>query len=715
MVITYCFLVSMIIDDYLEYDFLFSGHLMEVTFNSDLNSFDDFIDELITFSRVNDINISQYTYLNDNTIHIYDTNPMYDSRLNMISGSYPGAQEYLTNIKSDNDESVAGLIAYYKASEIRIYNFDSIKNVGLDSTFFINRISNKTSDALINKFSRFTTIEISEFTQHKLKFILFLFIKHKTMFSLIIALHVVLLIVTSFYLLHRKNDIIIKDLWGYNKKSVFIPLFSDVYLYSSITVVLYIAITSMISLVNGYAHFILLYVHIYLISSIVILILLSATFLMSIILVNRMLKSNKSLKGQLPFKLIRNTSFVVKTLVLYFIVITMLSSSQYITYLENSLSNLDHWSKAKNVYKVCLFVPSTLANNLEYSNILNKKLERFYQSKKDDIFLMDSTQFMPIDTVNNDILYSYSFDEEGENALYSPAGRSVTIDYNYLKLNKIEFLNDMTIDDVIDHSENTLNLLVPEKLKQYKNKIIKNYTDYANFQKVEVYNIYANALGTKIKQIDDVNTKINIIYTKNNQNYFTYNKDTGNAKNEINDPIAILYKGDFHNSYLAAMMTSSAFIIDDDPGMAFNNLSKELDLYDLHEINQVQSVYKDMLKILNLLKNHLTVEVIALIVSSILLLTVIVLLVYSHFKSNAKEIIIKSIFGYSVISINSKLILSSISANTLLTLILLLSTSNAVVIVISLLITSLEIILIYLLSRLILKSNTSFYLKGDNL
>ena len=85
--------------------------------------------------------------------------------------------------------------------------------------------------------------------------------------------------------------------------------------------------------------------------------------------------------------------------------------------------------------------------------------------------------------------------------------RSVTIDYNYLKLNKIEFLNDMTIDDVIDHSENTLNLLVPEKLKQYKNKIIKNYTDYANFQKVEVYNIYANALGTKIKQIDDVNTK----------------------------------------------------------------------------------------------------------------------------------------------------------------------------------------------------------------
>ena len=163
------------------------------------------------------------------------------------------------------------------------------------------------------------------------------------------------------------------------------------------------------------------------------------------------------------------------------------------------------------------------------------------------------------------------------------------------------------------------------------------------------------------------------------------------------------------------MMTSSAFIIDDDPGMAFNNLSKELDLYDLHEINQVQSVYKDMLKILNLLKNHLTVEVIALIVSSILLLTVIVLLVYSHFKSNAKEIIIKSIFGYSVISINSKLILSSISANTLLTLILLLSTSNAVVIVISLLITSLEIILIYLLSRLILRSNTSFYLKGDNL
>ena len=37
---------------------------------------------------------------------------------------------------------------------------------------------------------------------------------------------------------------------------------------------------------------------------------------------------------------------------------------------------------------------------------------------------------------------------------------------------------------------------------------------------------------------------INIIYVKSNQSYFTYDSDTGNDKNQIIDPIAVIYTVD---------------------------------------------------------------------------------------------------------------------------------------------------------------------------
>lgn len=36
---------------------------------------------------------------------------------------------------------------------------------------------------------------------------------------------------------------------------------------------------------------------------------------------------------------------------------------------------------------------------------------------------------------------------------------------------------------------------------------------------------------------------IHIIYVKTNQSYFTYDSDTGNGKNQIIDPIAVIYTG----------------------------------------------------------------------------------------------------------------------------------------------------------------------------
>ena len=46
---------------------------------------------------------------------------------------------------------------------------------------------------------------------------------------------------------------------------------------------------------------------------------------------------------------------------------------------------------------------------------------------------------------------------------------------------------------------------------------------------------------------------INIIYVKSNQSYFTYDSDTGNDKNQIIDPIAVIYTGGVDSSCIASM------------------------------------------------------------------------------------------------------------------------------------------------------------------
>ena len=46
---------------------------------------------------------------------------------------------------------------------------------------------------------------------------------------------------------------------------------------------------------------------------------------------------------------------------------------------------------------------------------------------------------------------------------------------------------------------------------------------------------------------------IHIIYVKSNQSYFTYDSDTGNDKNQIIDPIAVIYTGGVDSSCIASM------------------------------------------------------------------------------------------------------------------------------------------------------------------
>ena len=95
--------------------------------------------------------------------------------------------------------------------------------------------------------------------------------------------------------------------------------------------------------------------------------------------------------------------------------------------------------------------------------------------------------------------------------------RSITVNNNYLKDNPIYDVNNERVN-ITDNSSDTATLLVLEDLKKYENDIVKEYE---------------NKIGDKTK-------KINIIYIKKDQQYFTYNLHVASKKNYILKDIPVV-------------------------------------------------------------------------------------------------------------------------------------------------------------------------------
>ncbi len=90
---------------------------------------------------------------------------------------------------------------------------------------------------------------------------------------------------------------------------------------------------------------------------------------------------------------------------------------------------------------------------------------------------MKSNNFNVVNYVDNKPIYSYKYNVNDKKEIYSPQGRSVTINRNYLNVNPIKTINGENVTSQIDDSKNTLNVLVPIKFKRWKKQLwnlIKN-------------------------------------------------------------------------------------------------------------------------------------------------------------------------------------------------------------------------------------------------
>ncbi|OAX50895.1 DUF1430 domain-containing protein [Paenibacillus sp. AD87] len=672
------------------------------------------INSLISFSREKNINISQYKFLSENQLNIYSTNIMQDSKLKLKSGQISLEKGvFLTNNSNEDTTGQIGQIHFPLSTwDLRIYNIDDVKNVGLGEEFYIRGASNDTIKAFIEEFSIYGTISKTNVEISNLSLI--------NINLLVVTLFSVFLfgIGLFYYLSLIRKTIAVKILWGFSTWRTLISISNMFFKFSLYLLLIFIGgiIASVIIFEQQY--FLVGFLLFFLINNILVMFFLFLFVYLGLRVVQKLDEKMYSLRGKLPYEKIQWASAVLKTVVSVVLFVVMSTALTNMNELNTKLRALDYWNQSLNVFRVQLGVlGKNITNDLAAERDLNNRLFAFYKDVElsNQAFLINSENFRNTGyQKEGEPVYQYTINTTNDE-LYSPYGRRVIINMNYLRVNPIASSDGKDIINKIESEEDVLNILVPEQFKQIENKITSTYREWFYFQKVHVSNIYNEELGYPINDKSIKDLKINIVYVKNDQEYFTFNSQTGDKENKILDPIAIIYNDSLDTSNMGAYATTSLFFEDLSQGSAYNNILPSISKTNVHEINNVVSVYNEAHDEVVNRKWVLFQQIIGFFISVILSIILVASFAWAYYSSNIYRISIKYLFGHSNWAINRDVILTIFASNVIAGIIVFLLYNKVIILTMVCIVLIIDLFIIRLLSSSFRKGKMNKILKGDHI
>ncbi|EPY2296266.1 hypothetical protein ACXATC_003958 [Clostridium sporogenes] len=677
-------------------------------------NYDEFLKVVTNLSYKLNINISQYVNSSENSLYIFSTNPKSDKKISLIKGNFSNvnSEQYTSN--KFESKNIGTLKIPSDVLYIRIYDFDQIKNWGLGKDFIISNINKKDYSKLISSFEQFGKVKIKNQTPNIFYGSLF---SNPSLIIILIISGLLLLCSITYYLINSKKRLSIQEIFGFNNflniyklisPIILISTFVDIFILGGISIYIYLQKGNM---------FILEFI---IVSIIILIIVLTLTFLYSIFISNILIKTIK-LKDVLRGKgektglnqLIYLTKLIICIAVIF---VSVLLNSQY-TILNNKLNSLQYWNKTKNINRIAI---SSLANldDLKAGRIQNDKLKKLYKKleKNKQAFIIDASNYTLLD--NN--TYAYSNNIKSGNFEYGSNGKSITIDRNYLKQNQIKtYSSEKNINYLINTNPNVLNILVPYKYKNLEKQIYDSYLDSFYFNKIEVDNLYNKELQLPLNKTTKSDLKINIIYVNNNQKYFTYSQDLGNSKNNncIIDPIAIIYTDNMDSSFICAWMTHNLYFVDKSNGQAYSNILKYLKETNTQNIVQkfVISIYSEVNSEIIKLQNKINDLIFIIFIFFIVILFFSLTCTSLFYKNNSYKIYLKTLLGYSIIDINSRIIYLMVLLNTIAILINVFINIKSItlILLIGSIIILFDIFLVSIFSFYLNKQNINKIIKGE--
>lgn len=599
----------------------------------------EFLNKIKKISEENDIEIAQYSFLSSNKVDIYST----------MKEKYKEGL-FIPNIIYNRD--------------IKVHDFEKISDVGFKNLLYIDTKDKGIIKSISEELKDDYEVQYLESVFKDNKILFTMIFDYMDINSLpILATFIFLFIIALFFYYSRIGEkFVICRLWGYTYIQTYYIL--NKFLYKPLFLTIILNGLAISGITYRFSFFNLLPEVLFemMAFNIVIILLL---FFLSIALFYFTAVDDSSRKERMSKIVI--ISYVSRVLLLLLIVFFGENIFNQKQELDKKFDSLAAWNDTKNLFNLQETYSPFYHDNLASENVLNDKILKVYKdlSDLDKVFIIKTLNFERPDITaeNEDYDYNYLLDVKNEEDIYSPHGKNIVVDKNYIERHTIKFAGKGNIVHMIDDNDDVLNVLMPLKYKSHKKIIENSFKEWFYFQKVKVTNKYKKASNQKKvkKNYDDL--KVNIIYVENNQRYFTYNPYSGDSMNTIEDPIITVYTENIDNSYLASCLGSYMFVESKDEYSALEEISSITQKYNVNELNSISSVYDRKGEEINDLEDRINQLRLNTIIIFLLLIMFMIVITYSYFKAFFPVIIIKSLHGYEFTYIYKYLILANLFIN----------------------------------------------------
>ncbi|MDR1018699.1 MAG: DUF1430 domain-containing protein [Lachnospiraceae bacterium] len=609
--------------------------------NDYVTSKNEVINKIVKFSKDNNLEIAQYSFLNSDKIDIYTT-------------------------KKKEYKNIVFVPTIIFNREIKVHSFKEILNVGFKGELLISSKDKSTLKQFVELLKDDCTLSYEDTNSNNYNFSFVSFFsdnKNNSFFILSFFVFAFVLTLYFYYSISKKRYLIYK-LWGYSNIRIYYMLNKPIYISLLLTIIVGNVLMSLVIYRNIFSP-ITLKIFTIMIKLNVISFLLICLLSIPLFFLFSSITNSRRIKG---LKKVMIISYIARILALLLVIFLANQFFVQKEILREKSDSLKAWKNTQNLYN--LFAGFSPKENLVKEDVLNKKFFEEYKELKNL-----NKEFM-INTINYErpyfaknsgpIDYNYKLNVKKEEDLYSPYGKNITVDRNYLQKHTIKLLNGKNALSRINYDDNVLNILVPLKYKKFENVIKKSFRDEFYFQKVDVANIYREAKGQKKIKSNINDLKINIIYINNNLNIFTYNTNSGDGSNIIKDAIITVYTENVDNSFLLSCFGNYLFIQSNNAYSAMKEISVIAQKYNIVELNSIVSVYDKKGEEIRIIEQNIKNLVFNTIILSLILVMFMVVIIYTYYKTYFSDIIIKSFHGYSFWQIYKTLIYRNVVLNVLI-------------------------------------------------
>jgi len=663
---------------------------------------------------------------------------------------------------------------------IRIYEMEEMRNIGFLGTLHLINANEEIALLFIEEFSVYGDIILAEdvwFESHIQIFrdqatwtdtSLESFIIASPFTMAIIFSMMILFVGTVFFVFQNRSKLIIEYLWGHTH-------FYSFYKAPQPFVIFYLIITGVICASFGavlvfnqaWDH---MMIHLSRIIVVNLFIWLSfwLFLVVGVILVRKYRYFSEKSKKNIFSEKVQVFSFLLKILISTIVFLVFLSTTSNLFDLREEFDQLSYWQQAENIFLIQAAIVGDgnglweterlvdeLGNEIEFLRLSDfermqereESLRQLFLLLEDhnDAFLFEGNAFFRIyenweSPVRGNWMYAYEIDqlerEEWwlpyilenreevdpllihlvESGVFELAQRSIYLSSNYLEKNPILAVNGQNVLDLIIDDSYTLNVLVPKHYQSFEEDLIDYFRSQFYIDRIDLVNWYNEELGLPLLEVTIEDLIVNIIYTKDNQSYFSFNRNIGDEYSQIWDPIAVIHNNDISVSSTSARVMNSLYFTNEYNIQALEAIRPLLEEVGTNEVQSVISIFEQGNENLIQIQWQIFRQVLSLIMVGMFLLITCMVMMWAHYSLNANRINIDYLFGSSYWDRHQEMIFFAATANCLGGVIILFFNGFSwLLIFFAVLLSALDMIIISLLGKFLTKKNIAVAIKGREL